>query len=209
MEACTHVCVCVGLAVWSGDFMLHSTWRKISDLDTTAIFILFWRISQATQGKLCPPARAVNLFLYQHYCWCCDDDWGEVLPWKPCRNLWTHMQKYCSHASMAVQTNTVHSNPPTQSEGKKTSPMMKSHYVTVMKLLGHIFVSLAIYSSGRLASKWLNKQNSLGLCKYRGKCSSHFSNAQQNAFHTSFLFLNTLNSQYIDFHYLISIQFLH
>lgn len=53
--------------------------EKMSDLDMPSIFIPFWRISQAAQGKLCPPARAMNLFLYQRHCWWLDDDWEEKL----------------------------------------------------------------------------------------------------------------------------------
>lgn len=66
-------------ALWSGDFMAHSTWREMSDLDMPSIFIPFWRISQAAQGKLCPPARVMNLFLYQSHCWWLDDDWEEKI----------------------------------------------------------------------------------------------------------------------------------
>lgn len=61
------------------DFTAHSTWREMSDLDMPSIFIPFGRISQAAQGKLCPPARAMNLFLYQRPCWWLDDDWEEKL----------------------------------------------------------------------------------------------------------------------------------
>lgn len=169
----------------------------MSDLDTPSIFIPFWRISQAAEGKLCPPVRATNLFLYQHYYWWRDDDWGEKFllgsiaetSGPPCKIL-----QPGQHGS-ANERRWKDSQQPTNPEwDQKQSLTLKPHSlsVTFMKVLGHIFVSLPIYSSGRHASKWLNKQNSEGLCKYRGKCLSHFSDAQ-SAFHTSFPL--TLNSQ--------------